>query len=145
MKNKLLISICAAILGLTPLPVTAQSGSPARVVKNFYTWYIGETDLERDAFTQDRRTLKKYVTARFIKKIERDEKHGDSLDILMPTREWSSGFVRSMKISKVVVGGHAATAHVAFGDYPQVDLTLVKESGVWKINGVRNTSPPPYH
>ncbi|MEP6947094.1 MAG: DUF3828 domain-containing protein [Acidobacteriota bacterium] len=122
--------------------VRADTKTPDAVIKAFYTWYINSIDAEIDPFVKGRATLRKYVTLRLIKQIEREEENGAEADAFLQTQEWSSGFVESMTVSKAVVKGTAATAIVSFGkvEYPRIAVSLTKEAGVWKIDQVKNAA-----
>ena len=117
----------------------AALGTPDSVIKDFYKWYINAVEDGPDPFKKGKITLKKYVTLRFIKQIERD---GKDYDEFLQTQEWDKEWANAVIVSKSSVKGATATAIVTFGtgNYPRVAVTLVKAAGIWKIDRVKDAS-----
>lgn len=119
-----------------------QGGSsPGAVVKNFYEWYIRAIDAGTDPFAKGRKTLLKYVTLRFVKQIERAEASGADFDVFLYTQEFDSAWADNATVMSVRVKAATATAIVSFDattNYPRVKVTMVKNAGIWKIDGVKN-------
>jgi hypothetical protein len=119
-----------------------DGSSPGAVIKNFYEWYIRGIDAGTDPFVKGRKTLLKYVTLRLVKQIERAEARGADVDVFLYTQEFDATWADGANVSYVRVKGATATAIVTFDaatNYPRVRVTLVKEAGVWKIDGVKNS------
>ena len=149
----LIVVICSA-------PVVAQhttapspaARSPEVVLREFYKWYVHAGTHSIDPFKgKERITLKKYVTERFIREIDRNEKlpegQGFDADYFLQTQDplptpdsdmKESDWLKSMSVSKVAVKGSTATGIVSFGEYPRVKVSLIQEGGVWKINNVKD-------
>lgn len=150
----LIIMICGApVVAQRTAPPSAAVRSPEVVLKEFYTWYIHADFLDINPFKGKARvTFKKYVTARFVREIDKNDKlePGEAFDAdyFLQTQDplpykdsdvKEAEWLKSMSVTKVVVRGSTATAIVIFLDgYPKVKVTLIKEGGVWKINNVRN-------
>lgn len=137
------IAIAVIVLGFLAFSTRAQdSRTPDTVLKDFYKWYITAIDKESDPFTKGRATLKRYVTLRFIKQIERDEDNGLDTDELTQTQEFDNTWAESVNVSKLSIKGPSAKAIVMFGDsaYPRLSVTLVRQAGVWKIDRVTEVS-----
>ena len=145
--------ICTLMIALFSTSAAAQrtttsspvARSPEVVLKEFYKWYIHSVSHQIDPLKAGKATLRKYVTLRFIRVIERNEKlpeeEGFDADYFLQTQEDSSVTDKNISISNVAVRGATATAVVAFDDgYPKVKVSLVKEGGVWKIDDVKDGS-----
>ena len=110
------------------------------MIKNFYHWYINTIKAGTDPFKKGRATLQKFVTSRLIKQIERSEFDADTF---LQSQDWEAAWAENAIVSNVRVKGATATAIVTFDaatNYPRVSVSLVKQTGVWKINGVRNAA-----
>jgi Protein of unknown function (DUF3828) len=145
--------ICALMIALFSTSEAAQrttasspvARSPEVVLKEFYKWYIHSVSHQIDPLKAGKATLRKYVTLRFIRVIERNEKlpegEGFDADYFLQTQEDSSVTDRNISVSNVAVRGATATAIVTFDDgYPKVKVSLSKEGGVWKIDNVEDES-----
>ena len=167
MKRLTLALFSLLIVVLCGISVVAQrrtatppvARSPEIVLKEFYTWYIHADFHDIDPFKGKARvTLKKYVTARFIREMDKNEKlvaesgleSGEAFDAdyflqtqdPLPDKDSDlkeTDWLKSMSVSKVAVRGSTATAIVTFlGGYPKVKVSLIKEGAVWKINNVKD-------
>ena len=148
-----------ALVALSSMSVSAQHStartpavrSPEIVLKEFYKWYIHAGSHDIDPFKKDKATLRKYVTVRFIREIERNDKlpegEGFDADYFLQTQDPlpSSGanneadWLKSISVSKIAIKGTTATAIVTFFDgYPKVKVSLILEGGVWKIDKVKD-------
>src|SRR2546428_1258918 len=125
--------------------------SPEVVLKEFYKWYIHAGSHNIDPFKTDKATLKKYVTVRFIREIERNDKlpegQGFDADYFLQTQDPlpsseannEAEWLKSITVSKVAIKATTATAIVTFLDgYPKVKINLILEGGVWKIDNVKS-------
>ena len=159
MNLRNMILFCAVIVALFNTSVSAQHStaptpavrSPEIVLKEFYKWYIHAGSHDIDPFKKDKATLRKYVTVRFIREIERNDKlpegEGFDADYFLQTQDPlpSSGanneadWLKSISVSKIAIKGTTATAIVTFFDgYPKVKVSLILEGGVWKIDKVKD-------
>jgi hypothetical protein len=127
-----------------PLPVAR---SPEVVLKEFYKWYIhglnGPTKNYPWKTTRGRATLKKYVTLRFIRAIDRNEKlpaESDAFDAdyFLLDQDTSGYTEKNIAVSRVVIKGTTATAIVNCGN--TLKVSLIQEGGVWKIDKVKSES-----
>jgi hypothetical protein len=117
--------------------------SPEIVLKEFYKWYIHSINPYEKAtnpYEGGRAILKKYVTLRFIRAIERNDKlpegEGFDADYFLLDQDTSGFSEENISVSKVAVKGATATAIVTFGN--TVKVSLIQEGGVWKIDKVKN-------
>ena len=149
----LIVMICSAPVVAQRTTATSQvSPDPEIVVKEFYEWYIHSVSHQIDPFKAGRATLKKYVTARFIREIDRKEKElesaGFDADYFLEAQkdypdspDFEDEWIKNISVSKVVVRGSSATASAGFGrggELAKERISLIKESGVWKINRVEH-------
>jgi hypothetical protein len=121
--------------------------SPEIVLKEFYKWYIYSINHYKKAtapFEGGIATLKKYVTLRYIRATERNEKlpegEGWDADYFLLNQDTSGFSEKNISVSKVVIKGATATANVRFDQADMVRVNLVQEGGVWKIDKVKNES-----
>jgi hypothetical protein len=119
---------------------TAAVRSPEIVLKEFYKWYI---DSIRHSRTHEPGSalLKKYVSLRFLRAIDRNDKlppESDAFDAdyFLLDQDTSGYTSKNIAVSKVVIKGTRATAVVTLPDVLMV--SLVQEGGVWKIDKVKN-------
>src|SRR6266571_7803356 len=150
---------CVLIVALCSTSVSAQHStaptpavrSPEVVLKEFYKWYIRAGSHDIDPFKKDKATLRKYVTLRFIREIERNDRlpegEGFDADYFLQTQDPlpssqannEADWLKSISVSKIAIKGTTATAIVTFFDgYPKVKVSLILEGGVWKIDRVKD-------
>lgn len=137
------LALLVSLSLMMAVSMAAQTGekSPGSVIKNFYEWYIKAIDAGTDPFVKGRKTLLKYVTLRFVKQIERAEARGADVDVFLYTQEFDPAWADQSDVSYVRIKGATGTAIVTFDastNYPRVRVTLVKDAGAWKIDGVKN-------
>ncbi len=159
MKLQNMALFFALIVALGSTSVAAQHSaapkpavrSPEIVLKEFYKWYIHAGSHDIDPFKTDRTTLKKYVSVRFIREIDRNDKlpegEGFDADYFLQTQDPlpssdannEADWLKSIAVSKVALKATTATAIVTFLDgYPKVKVSLILEGGVWKIDKVKD-------
>lgn len=144
----LLVVICstsvAAQRTTAPSPVLR---SPEIVLKEFYKWYIHSINFYKKAtnpYEGGRALLKKYVSLRFIRAIDRNDKlppESDAFDAdyFLLDQDTSGYTEKNIWVSKVAVKGTTATANVSLGGW-KLKVSLIQEGGVWKIDKVKNES-----
>jgi len=134
---------------------SAEAGSPELVVKEFYKWYIHSESHKIDPFKAGKITLKKYVTLRFILKIERIAKEmaseGYDGDYFLEAQasypdspDLEDEWIKNISVSNVTVRGTTATAVISFGDDGKLArerISLLQEGGIWKIDNVKAIYP----
>ena len=148
----LLVALCSASVGAQDISTSSPGAkSPDIVVKEFYEWYIHSASHHIDPFKAGKTTLKKYVTLRFVSKVERIAKEmasegydGDNFLQAQGTYpdspDLEDEWLKNISVSKVAVRGTTATTVVSFGDDGKLArerISLIKEGGVWKIDNVK--------
>ena len=154
--SSLIVTICCTSLAAGRTNASSSvAGAPDAVVREFYQWYIHSVSHQVDPLKAGKTTLKKYVTARFIQKLERIAKEMasggyDSDPFLAAQRDYPDSpnledeWQNDMSTSKVVVKGAIATVTISFGEdgaLAKERISLVKEGGVWKIDNVKAVTP----
>jgi hypothetical protein len=137
-----LMLILASSITFT-ISARAADQTPDSVIKDFYKWYINTIDSGVEPTVKGRPTLKRFITVRLLKQVDREEKFDDAdVDSILPTQEWDKTWANSVKVSKLTVKGVTATAIVTFRSesYPKLLISLVQEAGVWKIDRVKDVS-----
>jgi Protein of unknown function (DUF3828) len=146
----LFVALIVAIFGVSvsaqhPAASKPVMRSPEIVLKEFYKWYIHSIQHYKKAtgpFEGGIATLKKYVSLRFIRATERNEKlpegQGWDSDYFLLDQDTSGFSEKNISVSKVVIKGIRATAVVTFDQVGVVMVSLVQEGGVWKIEKVKN-------
>lgn len=122
-------------------PMQVAAATPETVIKDFYKWYINTVEAGIDPFKKGRPTLQRYVTLRLIRQIERAEANGSDADAFIQSQEWDAAWANSVLVSNLISKPAIVTAIVTFDkatSYPRVQVTLVKDAGVWKIDRIKN-------
>lgn len=125
--------------------LSAAGQPPDAVIRDFYKWYITTIDSGAEPTVKGRLTLKRYVTAGLLSRLDRESKvNGDDADTdsILPTQEWDKTWANTVKVSQLTVKGTTATAIVTFGraSYPRLLVNLVQTAGTWKIDRVKDVS-----
>jgi hypothetical protein len=143
----LIVALCGTLVGAqrttAPSPVVR---SPEIVLREFYKWYIHSINPYKKStnpYEGGRTILKKYVTLKFIRAIDRNEKLGEDADAFdadyfLLDQDTSGYTEKNISVSKVAVKGTTATATVTFAHEGMVRVSLIQEGGVWKIDKVKN-------
>ena len=135
----------AAVLPLLGHAASAHSGhpsvpqasvSPEEVVRQFYDWYLHAHSPKPKR--QNLAKFRKYVTQRFLRQqmapdADADLFLGDTQD---PDETWADNF----SVSKAAIQGQRATVQVALNGSEvkyKLRVTLRRENGAWKIDGVK--------
>jgi hypothetical protein len=123
---------------------TPAARSPEIVLKEFYKWYIDSINHYQKAtnpYEGGRARLKKYVSVRYLRAIDRNEKRPPESDAFdadyFLLNQDTSGYTSNIAVSKVVIKGTTATAVVTLNQ-DVLMVSLVQEGGVWKIDKVKN-------
>ena len=148
MIRKITTYLLAAAIVIFPLVAVGQTATPESQARDFYAWYLHELNAERNPI-QNSRGLRRYVTARMVRSIERalNREYGIDADIFIDAQDFDPLWERNITTSKAVVRGAGATLTVtlkggpAFGS-KRLRLGLKKEGGVWRIDRVNNRTSP---
>ena len=117
--------------------------SPERVVHDFYQWYVQALLQNREPLEKERAALRRSVSERLLKEIDRARKGPDGLDgdpfvdAQDFDREWSKNIIVA---PAKITGSHATTTVELKGSEMgtrKLQLTLVQERGGWKVDRVK--------
>ena len=135
------------MFGLTVVPSFAQAVAatppkPDAVIREFYKWYVHALNQNKEPLTGERAVMRKYVTLRLIREIDRMAKGPDGLDgdYFIDAQDWDKDWEKNIAVSNLVVKNTIATATVALkGEQMNrnLQLTLKQEGGAWKIDRVK--------
>jgi hypothetical protein len=135
------------IFGLTVVPsfaqaVTTPPQTPDAVIREFYKWYVHALNQNKEPLTGERTVMRKYVTLRLIREIDRMAKGPDGLDgdYFIDAQDWDKDWEKNIAVSNIVVKNTIATATVALTGKEMnrhLQLTLKQEASVWKIDRVK--------
>ena len=155
----LFVALIAAIFSASAATqcTTASSvvGTPPNVVvEEFYKWYIHSVSHQIDPFKAGKPTLQKYVTLRFMRKLERIAREMasggyDGDYFLEAQRDYPDSpnledeWINNMATSKLVIKGATAAVLISFGEngaLAKERISLIQEGGAWKIDDVKGGS-----
>jgi hypothetical protein len=135
------------MFSLTVMPsfaqaVTTTPQNPDALIREFYKWYVHALNLNKEPLTGERATMRKYVTLRLIREIDRMAKGPDGLDgdYFIDAQDWDKDWEKNIAVSNVLVKNNIATATVELkgNDMTRhLQLTLKQEAGAWKIDRVK--------
>lgn len=124
---------------LIPLPAT----TPEVAAQAFYSWYMHLLNQEKDPLTDAKKEVKKYVTKRLLKEIDRMVKGPDGLngdyfvDAQDFDRQWETNITATERSRK---GKTAVVDVVLTGPdlgVRNLQVTLRQEKSGWKIDKVK--------
>lgn len=162
MKLRNMSLFCALIVAIFSASAATQcttassavGAPPNAVVEEFYKWYIHSVSHQIDPFRAGKPTLQKYVTLRFMRKLERIAREMASGDydgdyFLEAQRDYPDSpnledeWTKNMSTSKLVIKGPTAAVTISFGEngaLAKERISLIQEGGAWKIDDVKGGS-----
>ena len=160
MKPRKAILFFALIFAISYAPPAAQctiassavGAAPNVFVEEFYKWYIHSVSHQTDPLQAGKPTLQKYVTPRFMRKLERIEREmasgGYDGDYLLEAQKdypdqpnLEDEWIKNMSTSNLVVKGATAAVTISFGEngaLAKERVSLIHEAGVWRIDDVKS-------
>ena len=116
-------------------------GSPEEVTRSFYKWYVHALNQNSDPFDKKRVVLRRYVTERLIREIDKAIKGPDGLDgdYFIDAQDWDKDWERNIAVSSVVASKTSATALITLSGATmsrKLRVALKQERGAWKIDKV---------
>ena len=96
-----------------------------------------------DPLEKQRPILRRYVTERLIKELNKAINGPDGLDAdyFLDAQDWDKDWEKNIAVSNVVIGKTIATARVTLSGSlmpnHKLSITLKQERGVWKIDKVK--------
>ncbi len=148
MRRGITTYFLAAATLIFPLVAVGQTGTPESQARGFYAWYLHELNAERKPI-QNSKGLRKYVTARLVRSIERalTRPEGINADIFIDAQDFDRLWERNITTSKAAIAAGSATLTVTLKGGPgfgtkRLRVGLKREAGVWKIDSLNGVASP---
>lgn len=143
MKRALVFLLTVLLLaGNSPSRLTAATATPEETIRGFYAWYVPALVANVDVFGERRGELRRYVSARFLKEIDRALKipGGVEADPFLCAQDFDADWGKQIAVRNVQIQEDKATAEATltskvFG-VQRLRVTLVREDGAWKFDRV---------
>ena len=122
---------------------SAQPGSPEAVIRDFYKWYVHSLNHNGDPLEKQRTILRKYITERLIRELDKAINGPDGLDAdyFLDAQDWDKDWEKNIAVSNVVIGKTITTARVTLSGSlmpnHKLSVTLKQERDMWKIDKVK--------
>jgi hypothetical protein len=128
--------------------VAQAPATPESRARQFYSWYLHELNAERNPISNSR-GLRKYVTTRMVRSIERalGRENGIDADIFIDAQDFDEQWEQNITASKAVINGGTARVTITLRGPSsswnrRLRLGLKKEAGEWKIDSVNGRMSP---
>jgi hypothetical protein len=130
---------------LVSVPVaraTEPNAKPEESIRGFYHWYVTELIANREPMG-NRKELKRFVTERLLKEIDKMKKGPDGLDgdYFVDAQDFDNLWAKNITISDMKVTEKNATAEVRLvgkGEMRRrLKVWLVSDGASWKIDKVQ--------
>ena len=121
--------------GNSTRPMPAPSTSPDDVVRQFYAWYLKARFPEPNH--KNSASFRKYVTQRFLK---RAMDPNVDVAVFIDAQDSDATWAKNFDVAKATIHGQTATTEVTLtGEriHYKLSVTLRREGGAWKIDGVK--------
>lgn len=129
---------------MTPEPAYAKpTRAPELVADEFYGWYLDTLAADEDPLTDHREKLSFYVAKSLITDIERQINSADGIseDYFLKSQDYLVEWQSTRRASTPIRIGSTRVVEIALGSTTKgkhiLELSMVRESGVWKIRQVR--------
>lgn len=132
----------ASVLAVTLLfsaQLWAGGPTPADTVRRFYTWYVQELKMGVKPLERERSEMRRFVTDRLLQRIDDARKSSAPRDPFLNAREIDADWGTNVAVDNIFVGRIARVSVTLSGHRlgdRQMELKLVQENGVWKIDEI---------
>lgn len=122
--------------------IYAQSNkTPEGRVQNFYNWYLKAIDDEQDP-AKNRTVMNSHLSARLNKWFYSKAGQDLDADYFVGSQEWSDQWAGNVNVGELTIKRTTAVVNITLGPmsdewYPKLQIDLVKEGTVWKIDRVK--------
>ena len=155
--SRMLASIALAMVGFHPFAAAAQSSgavesavttparpadAPQRAVSDFYVWYLGELQADRDPLNDQAAMLSAKVSRVLVREIRHARASPDGLeaDYFIQAQDYANDWLGHVAVRVVRANRDVATTAVDLGldraTQRRLSVTLVREDGRWKLRRV---------
>jgi len=140
--RRIALASAFACLIFTSASYAQSASAPEKAAKDFYKWYLHELNADRFPISNQKPQMLKMISRRLGKWIYSKAYEEYGADYFIDAQDWDENWENGIKTSKAAVKGNTATLKVnfiskqeGFGNYA-LNVKLVKETGVWKIDRV---------
>jgi hypothetical protein len=120
-------------------PATLPTAStPETVVKDFYRWYIGRLNLNKNPLTKEKTGLAKYITPEFLRKAPKLLEQTNA-DVFICAQDWDKDWGKNARTSNLKIQGAVATVNVTLSGSSmnhKLKIRLKQVSSDWKIDKI---------
>jgi hypothetical protein len=108
-----------------------------------YEWYLKELAADKDPVGDERAALSEHVSARLLQQIERKRRSPDGMeaDYFIQAQDYLDDWLGQVTVKAGKINKSTAKVDATLGEKPDdmrtLRVTLVFESGVWKISHVQ--------
>lgn len=140
----LLLLVLLGALSWARAEESAEAGSPERVIRDFYSWYVHGLVNNRDPFKGERTELKRFATTRLINEIDKARKGPDGLDgdYFLDAQDFDKEWAKNITVSNAVIRNGRATVEVELKGSEvgtrNLLVDLAWERGSWKVDKVQS-------
>ena len=144
MKTFISFFVFLAVLGFSfgARAAEASLDNPSDTIRSFYRWYVTELIATREPM-ENRKELKRFVTERLLKEIDKMKKGPDGLngDYFVDAQDFDNLWAKNITVSAVKITGKSATAEVLLAGKGEMrrrlKVSLLGEGAGWKIDKVQ--------
>ena len=128
------------------LPAELPIAGPARMLSNFYRWYLGSLNENRDPIQFERDRLQKFLAPSLMAELDRLRKKPGGLDTdyFLQTQDFLPDWKTNFTVGNPVPVGAASTLIVTFGlkgrETYRVIVSMKNSGAEWKILKVKRLS-----
>jgi hypothetical protein len=124
-----------------------EAPSPQATVAEFYRWYLHVLKANRNPLSDEKPTLRKYVSAPLIARLEKQAASPDGMDAdyFLQAQDFSDDWVSNIAVTDARVDRGSATMVVTLGapgsERQRLNVSLIATDGAWRIRSVRQLPP----
>jgi len=127
--------------------VSSQTNSPEQSAKDFYKWYLTELNAEREPIRDNKRLMLQKVSARLGKWLCSKAYEEYGADYILDAQDYEQSWANGISAAPAATTGNVSNVKLTFtpkrGTFSgfgvrKMNIRLVKENGVWKIDMVNN-------
>lgn len=137
-------AVCIVLIGISFNASVGQTiKTPEERVETFYRWYLKSIIAGPDT---DKTVMISHLSKRFGRWLYSKAGESRDYDPFTNGQDFNDAWADNIRIGKLTTRGASATLNIVLAGAPgdnwdmPLTISLVKESGTWKINRVRGTN-----
>jgi len=144
--GRLLIT-CLLAIGSAHAASAQQVATPEQCTKVFYEWYLAQLAADKDPVSDDSPALKDRVATPLLRLIERKRRSPDGMDAdyFIQAQDYLDDWLVQVSVKPRTISKTTAKVDATLGEKPDTSrklrVTLIRESGTWKISRVQAATP----